>query len=619
MAIGIVCTNPSCRKALRTKDEFAGRLVKCPGCGNAIRIPALAAPTPAPREPTAPALNRIDSGREPNGVAVSKPIVQPPDSSHVERVRWPWISGVIALSVVLVFVAFASLTMTPQQVTSGTTSILIALVIGLTFGGSIGVLITHLTSKERRARLEAEVAAHADNKRWIESTAQNQRDAFELLVSRSEAVFARHASMSLKELNDQARAYRKELSDQARVSAEEFAGRITGQLTSHAGQIGLLKNSLESNITHLDQYVRELESKREGAYATLRETFEAFSSQSLVKLTDQSRANSDEFSGKIGNQLTSHADQIVILKSSLETNIQHLDAHVRELEGKREGAYSGLTASISTLQSAYCELRDKTEQLTNALKAGPVRGRWGEIQLEKILKLAGMDEHISYDAQSSGADGRPDIVVRLPRNGNIPVDSKFICDSYLEAMASSDPAFRKEKLLEHSRLLRQKIKELSQRKYWEQFTPSPELVIMFVPIESILMAAYESDPEIIEFALSQKVMLASPITLLGFLKAIAYGWQHFLFTKNAKKVFEQGKELYKRLDKWLDHYRKTGEKLNAAVEAYNASVGSLHARLYPCGYDFQRLAGIVEELTEVERVEHSASLPIQAEALDEPI
>lgn len=187
------------------------------------------------------------------------------------------------------------------------------------------------------------------------------------------------------------------------------------------------------------------------------------------------------------------------------------------------------------LQAAYRELRDRTDQLVNALKAGPVRGRWGEIQLRRIVELAGMLDHVSFDEQPSGACGIPDMVVRLPNQGKVSIDSKFPLQSFLEAMTTLDAEVRQQKLQEHAKKLKEMIKDLSKKNYWEQFQPSPELVVMFIPIESCLSAAYEIDPDIIEFALSQKVMLASPITLLGFLKAIAYGWQQFLLARTPKR------------------------------------------------------------------------------------
>jgi DNA recombination protein RmuC len=338
----------------------------------------------------------------------------------------------------------------------------------------------------------------------------------------------------------------------------------------------------------------------------LRDTFGALASKALHK-------NAADFSGRIQQQLGSHATNIGTLKASLEANITKIDQNIRVLEQKREAAYQGLTQNVANLQRAYSELRDTTAQLLNALKSGPVRGRWGEIQLRKIVELAGMDEHVSFFEQVSGTDGKPDMVVHLPNQGQITVDSKFPLHAFLEAMASIDPDFRQEKLAEHAKTLRQAIKSLAKKGYWEQFQPSPELVILFVPVESCLMAAYECDPEIIEFALSQKVILASPITLLGFMKAIAYGWQQFVISKNAKVILEQGKELHKRAAKWLDHFRKTGDRIGAVIDSYNESVSSLQTRFFPAARRFEELASLADELDELTTINKGLNLAPRTE------
>jgi DNA recombination protein RmuC len=338
-----------------------------------------------------------------------------------------------------------------------------------------------------------------------------------------------------------------------------------------------------------------------GSQHALRETFEALASKAL-------RENAADFSGRIEQQLGSHATHIGTLKASLEGNISKIDQNIRDLELKREAAYQGLTQNVSNLQKAYSELRDTTVQLLYALKSGPVRGRWGEIQLRKIVELAGMNEHVSFLEQIGGLDGRPDMLVYLPNQGQITVDSKFPLQAFLEAMSSIDATFRQSKLEEHVKTLRQRIKELAKKGYWEEFQPSPELVIMFIPIESCLMAAYECDPDIIEFALSHKVILASPITLLGFMKAIAYGWQQFVISKNAKLILEQGKELHKRATTWLEHFRKTGEKLGSVIDAYNASVSSLQTRFFPAVRRFEELASLADELSEIGTVNKGLNL-----------
>jgi DNA recombination protein RmuC len=362
--------------------------------------------------------------------------------------------------------------------------------------------------------------------------------------------------------------------------------------------------------------VKQLESQREAdadkidwinnSQDNLRETFEALASKSL-------RSNSELVAGRTHEQLATHASQIVQIKTALEANISQLDKYVRELEQKREGAYQLLTVSVKNLEQAHTELRDTTDKLQNALRSGPTRGRWGEIQLRKIIELAGMAQHVSFDEQVTGVKGKPDVVVYLPNQGHLVVDSKFPLDAFLAAMTTIDVAVRTQKLEDHLKAVRHKIKELSDRKYWEEFQPSPELVVMFIPIESCLMAACECDPDIVEFALGHKVILATPVTLLGFMKAIAYGWQQFTISKNAKQILEQGWELYRRVDTWLEHYRVMGDKIGGVVEAYNKSVASLQTRFFPSARKFQDLAAIAGELTELATLECGLQLAPRSE------
>jgi DNA recombination protein RmuC len=337
--------------------------------------------------------------------------------------------------------------------------------------------------------------------------------------------------------------------------------------------------------------------------ANLRETFEALAAKSL-------RDNAEDFSGRISLQLTTHSEHFGLLKQALDKDLSQLDTNIRQLESKREGAYQSLTQQVVQLQTAHSSLLQTTTHLVAALKSGPVRGRWGEIQLRKIVELAGMTEHVSFLEQVVGSDGgKPDSVVHLPNEGRIAIDSKFPLQAFLEAMEAITEEVRKDKCGEHVKVMKAKIVELSKKTYWKEFDPSPELTIMFIPIESCLMVAYEQEPGIIEFALEHKIILASPVTLLGFMKSIAYGWQQFTISKNARKILAQGKELYGRIEKWLDHFRKTGEKISATAKSYNDSVASLQSRFFPACRRFQELTAIVEDIEDAESITIGVNLP----------
>lgn len=362
----------------------------------------------------------------------------------------------------------------------------------------------------------------------------------------------------------------------------------------------------KSQRAHLEAKFEADEEKLEwisNAQQILRETFEALAAKSL-------RQNAHDFSGRIGQGLTAHAQHIGVLKTSLEKNLTQLDGEIRDLELKREGAYQSLKQQVQQLEKTNAFLLLTTNQLLAALKSGPVRGRWGEIQLRKIVELAGMSEHVSFTEQIAGSTGgKADTVVHLPNDGRIPLDSKFPLQAFLEAIEAIDEGTRRLKFAEHAKVMREKIRELSKKSYWKEYDPSPELTIMFIPIESCLMAAYECDPEIIEFALVNKVILASPVSLLGFMKSIAYGWQQFTINKNARKILVQGKELYNRVETWVDHHRKTGERITALAKSYNESVASLESRFFPACRKFQELTAIADEIPDVEPVSIGITLP----------
>lgn len=335
----------------------------------------------------------------------------------------------------------------------------------------------------------------------------------------------------------------------------------------------------------------------------LRETFEALAARSL-------RDNADDFSGRINQQLTTHSEHFGLLKQALDKDLGQLDTNIREMERQREGAYHAITQQVSQLQTGHSSLLQTTNQLLAALKSGPVRGRWGEIQLRKIIELAGMTEHVSFLEQVVGSEGgKPDSVVYLPNEGRIAIDSKFPLHAFLEAMEATTDEVRKERFGAHVKVMKATILELSKKCYWKEFDPSPELTIMFIPIESCLMVAYEHEPGIIEFALEHKIILASPVTLLGFMKSIAYGWQQFTISKNARKILAQGKELYSRVETWLDHFRKTGERISAAAKSYNDSVASLQTRFFPACRRFQELTAIVEDIEDAETITIGVNLP----------
>ena len=300
------------------------------------------------------------------------------------------------------------------------------------------------------------------------------------------------------------------------------------------------------------------------------------------------------------------AGQVRPLKDSL----QRMDQQIQSVERVRQEAYGALTEGVRQLRTDQERLRSETGNLVTALRAPHVRGRWGEIQLRRVVEMAGMVEHCDFVEQATTTDGegnvlRPDVVVSLPGGKHVVIDSKVPLVAYLDAFREdvSDDQ-RRAFLADHARHVRDHIHRLSQKAYWRQVPTTPELVVMFLPDESFLRAALEHDSSLVELAVANNVIPASPTNLIGLLRAVHYGWQQETIAESAREVSELGRELYKRLATMGAHVSKLGRSLDGAVDAYNKTVGSLERQVFVQARRFEQhgISGIEPpELQPVER------------------
>jgi DNA recombination protein RmuC len=319
----------------------------------------------------------------------------------------------------------------------------------------------------------------------------------------------------------------------------------------------------------------------------LRETFGALSAEALARNSEHLLTLAES---KLATARTAADGDLAHRQQAIETmvlpmreSLLRVQDQLTAAERGRTNAEAALREHLDGMRTSSEQLRTETAALVNALRAPQVRGRWGELQLERTVEAAGMREHIDYDTQVSapGPDGllRPDMVVRLLGGKNIVVDSKVAFNAYLEAMEARDDQTRAARLKAHARHLREHVDALAAKAYWERFTPSPEFVVCFVPADAFLDAALREEPGLWEHAFGRNVLLATPTTLIALLRTVAYTWRQDALASNAAEVQRLGKELYQRLSTMGGHIDKLGRSLGNAVGSYNQAVSSLESRV----------------------------------------
>lgn len=323
------------------------------------------------------------------------------------------------------------------------------------------------------------------------------------------------------------------------------------------------------------------------SYDAHKESNELLSKQSQDAFSQLHQLSKDD----LGHRQTAIQDLVKPLRESLEK----VDAKIQALEKERAGAYQSLHGEIKNLSKSESKLIEQTEKLSRALHAPTIRGRWGEIQLRKVVEIAGMLKYCDFTEQRGDGEvagkARPDMVIRLPGNRQVIVDAKAPITSLVAAHEAKDPAEQRTHLTAHAANLKKHITALSKKEYWKSYDPTPDFVILFLPGESFFSAALSHSPELIEVGAKQNVLVATPTTLIAMLRAIALGWQQENLAENAQKISELGATLHERIVKLEGFLNKLGKSINNSVDAFNVTVGSIQSRVLPSARSLGDLCG----------------------------
>ncbi|HMK49419.1 MAG TPA: DNA recombination protein RmuC [Thermodesulfovibrionales bacterium] len=381
--------------------------------------------------------------------------------------------------------------------------------------------------------------------------------------------------------------------------AVAMADELRQQNRKYEDDVSRLRTDLDKErqtrieaLTRLDSAQRGFEEQKaliEAMKTEMTDTFNALSSAALKSSSEDFLRLASQHLGKVvadtRGRLGEHQAALDGMIKPLHETLRRYEEQIRAIEENRHKAYGSLEEQLRSLAATHENLQRETGNLVSALRKPQVRGRWGEMQLRRVAELSGMSVHCDFTEQQSvdteKGKARPDMIVHLPMEREIVVDSKVSLEAYLDAASASTEEERRTKMARHAQQVRAHMNKLSSKEYWGQFRQSPEFVVMFIPGESFLSAALEMDTSLIEDGIQKKVIVATPTTFIALLSAIAYGWRQEQITRNAQEISELGRQFYERMQVLMQHFEGIGSGLEKAIGAYNRTVASLETRVLP--------------------------------------
>jgi len=393
------------------------------------------------------------------------------------------------------------------------------------------------------------------------------------------------------------------------------AGALVGWLAGRPA-LARAETELHKDRSAHDERMRSYQD----AEVRLRDTFQSLSAEALQTnnrtFLDLAESRLREARADAATDIDTRKKAIEDLLGPLQKTLEHVDREIQESERRRSETGAQLAERLASIDSAGQNLRQETARLVDALKRPGVRGRWGELQLRRVVELAGMLERCDFDEQftltSDERRMRPDVIVRLPGGKHVVIDAKAPLDAYLKALEAPDETTRAALLADHARQVRTHLMQLSAKGYAAHVQPSPDFVVMFLPGEMFFSAALEQDASLIEYGVELRVIPASPTTLIAMLKAIAYGWQQQAMEENARRISELGRTLYDSVRRLGQHFDNLGSKLQSTIDAYNSAVGSLEGNVLVKARRFKDLQASADD--ELDRLEPIDRVPRMLQA-----